>query len=302
MKTQLLTAFSAAVLLLGACAKNDTPDVEHEVINFSGQISQLKATSNPSGASTVWASGDQIGIFMVNHGTTTISENSSNRQYNFNGTVFAPATGQGIYYPVSDSKVDFVAYYPFVPTASLSTVQPIDVSSQNDLSKIDFLWSKATNGVNGFNKSSGTQVPLVFDHKLSKVVIKPTAGTGLDASNADWSAMGVKIKGMQTMSSIDLSTGTLGAASGPADISPFVKASGSTYEAIVLPATYATAGAVRFTFEIGNDTYAWASQANEQFEPGKEYTYTITVHKTGVVLGNVTIKDWDTVSRTGTAD
>jgi hypothetical protein len=114
--------------------------------------------------------------------------------------------------------------------------------------------------------------------------------------------MGVKIKGMQTMSSIDLSTGTLGAASGPADITPFVKASGSTYEAIVLPATYATAGAVRFTFEIGNDTYAWASQANEQFEPGKEYTYTITVHKTGVVLGNVTIKDWDTVSRTGTAD
>ncbi|WP_437920267.1 fimbrillin family protein [Sphingobacterium sp. LRF_L2] len=302
MKTQFLTTLVTGSLLLAACAKNDTPDAEHEVISFSGQISQLKATSNPSGASTVWSSGDQIGIFMVNQGTATISENSDNRQYNFNGTVFAPATGHEIYYPVSDSKVDFVAYYPFVATASLSTVLPIDVSQQNDLSKIDFLWSKATNGTTGFSKTTGTQVPFVFDHTLSKVVIKPTAGTGLDASNADWLAMDVKIKGMNTLSSIDLSTGTLGAASVPADINPFVKATGSTYEAIVLPTTYAAAGAVQFTFEVGSDTYVWSSQANEQFEPGKEYTYTITVSKTGVVLGNVTIEDWGTVSRTGTAD
>lgn len=299
MKSQLIGIAAAAVILLNACSKNESSKEDY-AIKFDGKISQLLATTNPNGSTTNWINGDQIGVFMVNHNTVTIVEGANNRQYNFSGQ-FAAITGQEIYYPVSDDKVNFISYYPYKPTANLSTNLPVDIADQSDLSKIDYLWAKSTNGTAGFSKTTGSKVPLNFEHVMSKIIIKPVAGNGLANATSDWINMSLKIKGMETKTSLDLSTGTLSSSSSILDITPFTKAAGSSYEAIIIPKTYAAAAAISMTFTIGTDTYVWNNQANETFENGKEYTYTITINKTGAELSQITINDWDTVTRTGTA-
>lgn len=299
VKKQIFGLFAVAVLLTTSCSKSavDEPNMS---LSFNGQINTLLATTAPTAASTSWTLGDQIGIFMVDQGTTNVTENNSNKAYRYDGTQFSAITGQEIYYPVSDAKVDFISYYPYSSTASLTNDFTVDVSNQSDLSQVDILYAQATNGTTGFSKLTGTKVPLVFDHVLSKIVIKPVAGEGLEANSSLWENKTVTIKGMQSTASLDLSTGRLADYADPTDIVPFTNT--SSYEAIVLPARFSTARAVQFTFEIGGDTYVWYSQANEQFEAGKVYTYTITVNKTGLALDHVSIKDWDVVTRSGVAD
>lgn len=293
MKTALLSSLALTAVLFASCTKEKGRMEEYQAIQFDARINQQKATSSGSGLlSTSWSANDKIGIFMLDQGSNTVSGGHANRAYSYVGSAFTPDAGQEIYYPVSDSKVDFIAYYPFKAGSAIGTPFPISVASQTDLGAIDVLWVKSTNGTTGFNKSATALVPLAFDHKLSKIVINTSAGAGLSGTAGDWTSMAVKIKGMNSTAVLDLATGIVSGNTAPADIMPFVRSAGAKYEAIVLPETFTAAGAVQITFTIGADTYTWSSQANATFEAGKEYTYNITVSKTGVSLGAVTIVDW----------
>lgn len=299
MKIKLLTACGIAAMLLGSCAKDNNLDQGESSITFNGRV-QKAANVNTT---RTWATNDEIGIFMVDHGTTTISGGHANRQYKTSdGSTFAAVAGNELYYPVSDSKVDFISYYPF--SAGLSTLgnYPVDVSAQTNLAVLDLLWTKADHAGVGYNKTAGSNVPLVFDHKLAKLVIKPNASSGLDGTSTDWKNMGINIVGMNTKADFALSTGVLSNLNSIATITPFLKTAGAEYEAIILPATFAQAGDLKITFLIAGDTYTWNCQAGETFEAGKVYNFTIDVAKTGVTLGNVTINDWIEVLRTGTAN
>ena len=299
MKIKLITACSMAAILLASCAKNKDLNLGDESISFNGKI-QKAANVNTT---RTWANGDQIGIFMVDHGTTTISGGHANRQYETtDGSTFAAVAGNELYYPVSDSKVDFISYYPYAAGVSTLGNYPVDVSAQTNLAVLDLLWAKVDNAGVGYNKTAGSNVPLVFDHKLAKLVIKPNASSGLDGTSTDWKNMGINIVGMNTKADFALSTGVLSNLNSIATITPFLKTAGAEYEAIILPATFTQAGNLKITFLIAGDTYTWNCQAGETFEAGKVYNFTIDVAKTGVTLGNVTINDWIEVLRTGTAN
>lgn len=302
MNRRWLGSLAAFCLLACSCAKDSTTE-EDLTLKFKGKIANLQATTNTGGGlSTTWSNLDDIGIFMVDHNTTNITEQHENRQYSYDGTAFSPVAGHEIYYPVSDTKVDFLAYYPYTNDASLESAFPIDVSKQHNLAAIDVLWAKSNNSNAGFSKTTGLDVPLVFDHKLAKLVIGTVAGEGLDSEDLSWKKMAVQIAGMYTKNNLDLTTGQLGQSSAPAVIVPFVQQEGRKYEAIILPADFTSAGAVSFNFTIGTDTYVWKSGANESFEAGKQYNYSITINKTEVTLDKITIQDWTTVSRTGIAN
>lgn len=302
MKTKLLTALALSVGLFLSCNK-DRDEPEKQAIHFDAHINQQVATSTTGGSLvTNWENSDKIGIFMVNQGTSTITEGHSNRSYTYDGTSFKPDTGNEMFYPVSDARVDFVAYYPHSAGAVLGTAMAISVANQTDLGAIDYLWVKATNGTTGFNKSTGPNVPLNFDHKLCKIVINTLPGAGLTTSTTGWSTMTVTIKGLNTTAVMDLFSGVVSGNAAPVDISPFARTAGAKYEAIVLPETFAAAGAVQFTFAIGSETYTWSSPANEAFAAGLEYTYDITINRVGVTLATVSIKDWVAApDKTGTA-
>lgn len=167
MKTQLLSGTAAIALLFSSCAHDDGDLADRIAIHFNGKINELVATNNTGALSTVWSPNDQIGLFVVDNKTNTITEDNSNRQYTFSGNQFSPIAGNEIYYPVSDTKVDFIAYFPFEVGYTLTTPINLNVANQMDLSQIDFLYAKSDNAGEGFNKTLGRNVPLTFDHKLA---------------------------------------------------------------------------------------------------------------------------------------
>lgn len=300
MKRKWLGSLVAMFMLVSSCSK-DTTSEENNAISFSGKINNLQAIVN-TGVSTGWLPSDQIGVFMLNAGTVIPYDNTVNIPYSFQGGQFGPASaGYQMFYPINDSKVDFIAYYPYVAGRTLVSSVLVDVGTQGNQANIDILYAKSTNSGDGFNKTSGTNVPLTFDHKLSKIVIRPIMGDGMVLS-PEWNLMSILVEGMKTTASLDLSTGTLSSQNTIKNIMPIASVIGTNYEAIVIPQDFSTAGTLKFSFQIGTDKFVWNSPANENFESGKEYTYTIVINKTGVVLGAVTVNNWIFTTRTGIAN
>ena len=303
MKAQLLITAMATALLFSSCGKDPIKsEVVEEAIQFNGKITNQKASTGGLSTTSSWQANQAIGVTMVQLGTPVILEQANNKKYVFNGTSFLPETGQEIYYPVNMLPVDFIAYAPHKSGLNFPGPINIDVAVQSDQAAIDLLWAKSNNGGVGFLKTAGLSVPLTFDHKLSKIIIKPTASAGLSNTDPTWGTMVININGMYTKAIFDLFQGTISTPTVKQGISPKMTAAGQTYEAIVLPGNNPTAGAFSITFVINGNQYTYTSTANEDFEAGKEYTYNLAISKTGVNLGAVTVNDWVTVSRSGLAN
>lgn len=274
-----------AIALLGAitfasCSSDEEVVTnDREIVLFTGDIG---ATASLRASGTTWDSGDGIGIFMVENSTTTISENTVNRQYTTTGNgFFSPETGAEIFFPVS-GLVDFIAYYPYQAGAVLTTPYAVSVASQASPKSIDLLWS---DNAKGYDKDDSS-VPLVFSHQLSKLVLNVSAGNGV---TTPLTGMGVSIIGMNTTASFNLATGALTSAGNVAAITPYTTTDGSEYEAIILPGSY-NAGDLKVTFTVGSDTYTWDVGAIT-FVKGTEYTYNISLSLSGVTISG-TINPW----------
>jgi hypothetical protein len=64
------------------------------------------------------------------------------------------------------------------------------------------------------------------------------------------------------------------------------------YDAIIMPGT-STAGTVKVTFDLGGEIFTWNVGAIT-FEPKKQYSYDVTLTRTGVVVtGEITA--WEEV-------
>jgi len=123
--------------------------------------------------SSVWADGDEMGLFMMASGQSNLSLGMEyNRKYTYSagGAAFF-LSGQPIYYPTT-GQVDIVAYAPYrqVTGNTLS----IDLLDQHDLRSLDLLYSNSSIGI----VKSKEEVDLNFKHMLSKINFNLTAGLG----------------------------------------------------------------------------------------------------------------------------
>lgn len=304
-KKTIVMLSALAALCLTSCNNDDEVSVNEGKVRFTASIGkEAVATPQSRAAGTEWASGDEIGIFMVNHGTTDIADGAENRQYTTaKGTgQFTPVTGNEIYYPMDNSAVDFIAYYPHSDGAQLATVLPIEIAlaqtgdTQRDT---DLMWAKANNATKGYTKDAPTTVDFTFGHCLSKLTMNCT----VDASVGDASLLAdakVTIKGMNTVNTFDLRTATLGATpTTVADIAPRRLSDATvgyhgTYDAIILPAAYAD-NALKVEFTINGETFVWDVEAVE-FKPGHEYIYKVKITRTGVTATG-TITPWTPVDK-----
>lgn len=296
----ILIKSRCAILALGAvvltsCCKNNDPEATASAVCFTATITPQTIATKAAG--TAFTTGDNIGVFMVKAGNMTIAEEADNKQYTLgNSSDFRALPGEEIYFPINGSRVDFIAYYPHLATLS-GWLYNVNVGTQTSQSAIDLLYSRSTTGK---DQNSGS-VPLLFRHELSRVIINTVAGEGF--VSADLAKMSVKIKGMHTQANFDLSTGKLGTSHAPADIVPATTTAGSKYEAIVLPATFATAGSLTMAFALHNtkeEVFVWSCPANETFAPATQYTYTITIARTGVTA-TCSITPWTDIPRIGVA-
>lgn len=274
----------AGVMMLGACSVNDDiNERENQSVRFTAGIGETAtplAASYTRAAGTTWASNDAIGIFMMQSGTAL----AANKQYSVSDIstgALNPELGHEMYYPMDDIPVDFIAYYPYEPGATLATPINVKIGEQTDQPSFDLLYSNNGTG----SKTTTAPVNLEFEHKLAKIVMNTTADANVGTAIT---GMVVKITGMNTKNTFDLTTGSLGATPDtPLSITPQTLTDGSSYDAIIMPGSYA-AGAVTVDFTVGGETFTWTLPTTE-FKGGNEYTYDVTLKRTGVeVTGTIT--------------
>lgn len=306
MRTNFLSVLAITAILFASCSSNEDviPEANDVRVQFSSGVT---ATSRVSGATgTTWDAGDAIGIYMVENGGTTVSGSASNVRYTTaggDGTNPIPFTSTTpISYPASGSSVDFIAYHPHSALTGYS--YSVDVSNQASQTAIDLMTAKADNGGTGYDKTNTSAVNLPFKHQLAKVIVNVEKGASLPV---DLTGLTVKIKGMNTTATFDVSNPASGfsSASTVAAITPLSSAT-NTYEAILLPVTLGNTHVVEFV--IGSVTYTWNMTDNSklgggsitEFESGKKYTFTVTIEAGVKVTG--TIEEWgDGGSGTGSA-
>jgi hypothetical protein len=280
MKKILLFSI-ATVVALPSCVKNDDSADCPVEIRFAGNMTP--AHTRVGGANgELWTQGDHIGIYMIkaNPGTLddTHPENviSANAPYDASAsTATAPLlpVATPLFYPADDSEVKFVAYHPYDRTRVTSDYRlEVDLlNNQGNPSAIDLLY--AFTAGSSYKKSTATEVPLLFEHKLVKLVFTFTYAPGVTAP-AD-NAITAVISGQQPRASLSLRYGNATGVGSQVDIT----ATGTTtrVEAIVAPNPSTEGIVFTFTNAAGSRYTAAAPLLTTGWTGGFRYTYNIVL-------------------------
>lgn len=280
MKTIQIGAIGLLAILAAACAKDDAQSASGPVpVEFSTNINLTRA------ADAAWENDDRIGIFMLRAGSPDVAAQGANRRYcpsPADNSLAPDGTDNTLYFPADGSAVDFLAYYPY--RTLTEPVYPIDVSDQSHQNAIDFLYAARV----GNRTQDDPAVALLFEHRLSKLILEVTSSTG-----ADLTALTARIDGMNTAAAFDLVAGTLGAGSAAGSLAMY--RSGNRFEATLLPATLGDACRVEFT--LGDETFVWQiAQTIPALVGGHKYIYRVKLTPETPVLVPAgvtgTITDW----------
>ena len=285
---RILTLLLAAVGLFTACsegaggeAPDPTPTPKPEPtptqipITLSMQIS--RATEN------AFEQGDAIGVYVVNQPASLANSGNhvNNMRFIYSG-VWTPDSQ--VYWKDETTKADFYCYYPYSSSANVAAHAYATKSDQSSLANYkasDFLWGK-TLGVT----PTSNAVSVTVNHLFSKALIKVQAGDGFTDEQLAASAIGVKICGLKTNSTINLSTGEVTASGDATDVTPYKEA--DSYKALIVPQTVAEGALIVVTI----DGVDYTLTKGFTFKSKTEHTFTVKVTKLSNGL-NVGIGDWD---------
>ncbi|AEC02728.1 fimbrillin family protein [Parasphaerochaeta coccoides] len=179
-------------------------------------------------ADSAWQAGDEVGIYMVEHGALAASDTTGTRANKaYRADASSPISG---FSPVddantltwddfaagADSTFDFISYYPYVSSISDTTALPIDVYpdfGEQDTGKADFLWghSKDVETYGDGIQNNTSMVQLKLDHMLSHVVVNIAPSDSIDKAiiTEDGATLAATVKGVTTHAAINLNTGTV---------------------------------------------------------------------------------------------
>lgn len=280
MKTIGNFGIALLAILATACAKDDAQSASGPVaVKFSTNINLTRA------GDTSWENDDRIGIYMLRAGSAEAVAQGENKRYSpspSDNSLAPDGSENTLYFPEDGSAVDFLAYYPY--RTLTEAVCPIDVSDQSHPAAIDFLYAARVEN----RTQDDPAIALVFQHKLSKLILEVTSTT-----SEDLTALTARIDGMNTAASFDLATGTLGEASAPGSITMF--RSGDRFEATLLPAALTDACSVEFT--LGDETFLWKiAETIPTLVGGHKYIYRVKLTPETPILIPAgvtgTITDW----------
>ncbi|RNC65406.1 fimbrillin family protein [Proteiniphilum sp. X52] len=276
------------LLLLNACdTDRDCPENPLEKGNQVKFQAIIGAASSTRASGTEWNTGDAIGVYALNGGTTLPSgvyDGKENIKYTTPGTGSFTAATVGISFPETGT-LDFIAYYPYQETIN-GYMYNIDVANQSNSAAIDLLYSNDAKGATKGNSS----VSLTFKHMLSMLVLNIGAGDGV----ASLEGLTASIRDLKTDGTFNLANGTLATGSTSATITPAGVVSGTngTLAAILVPGQNLNSS--RIIFSLAGQTYEW-TPGDMALESGKRYTYSLQLSASGVVMlqPEATIIDWE---------
>lgn len=277
---------------LAACSNdnemdNATSNSDLVPLEVTGSINGVKTRVT---ADSQWEEIDQIGITGTSGSLTY-----TNKPYSYySDGSFRKGQGEpDIYF--GGATGTFHAYHPYRKGDS----NIIEEKVGNRVRGHDFLYAKQVE----VEKESPT-LNLQFDHKMCLLKLHMKAGTGF--RDLDFNTMGldgptIGFESVHSSASFNTLTGEV-TPTGTTSITfrpTAYKENGGYYYLIILCPETISDG-MTFTFNARDGVpYTAKLKTNKEgdpnimvMEPGKVYEYTITVGKTGMLPGDVTINDW----------
>ena len=296
MKKFRFLYIAAAALLFAACAN------EEDGIGNNGPVAatvQADIVKNATRATTgnTWSKNDAIGVNVTSTG------------YTIGDNVKYTTTGDGnftsdnpIYFASATEEVQFCAYYPYqgnVDGNGIVNNWNMAEVKEGEPCPADFLFARDATAT-----KSSPQVQFTgdnqFKHCMSMIRLTFRAGKGINANNANLKNK-LKLKGIYKTGSINTLTGEV-TVSGDrgiyeSDVNDKSLKNGVTCEFIVFPQSLDN-NKMDIELEVADNgtintyTASLPSSTNNEFKGGNQYTYTIRICNTGVVIENAGIESW----------
>ena len=250
MKKTLIYA-GLALLTLAACNKN--PKVEPQPVDFSQYAVRVEPVITRA-TETNFEKGDQIGLSIVR----AAGDYATNKQLTYDGTAFS---GDLNWYDEGAEESTLKAYYPYNSTESLPTRFTVQSDQSKGTSASDFVSAVKENVL-----PSANAVPMVFKHRLSRLVVTVKNNSGAEIEK-------VQFQEIIPVALIDENlTAKVDENAKWQTITAF--ADGDKYYAIVpgqtvAPIVAVTAGGKELTQQLVEVT----------LEPGKQYSVSVVVNK-----------------------
>ena len=299
MKKFRFLYIAAAALLFAACAN------EEDGIGNNGPVAatvQADIVKNVTRATTgnTWSNNDAIGVYVTSTG------------YTIGNNVKYTTTGDGkftsdnpIYFADARETVNFNAYYPYqenVDGNGIVNNWNMAEVKEGEPCPADFLFATGATAT-----KSSPQVQFTgdnqFKHCMSMIRLTFKAGKGINANNAILKNQ-LKLKGIYKTGSINTVKGevTISGDRGiyESDVDDKSLKDGVTCEFIVFPQSLDN-NKMDIELDVADNgtintyTTSLGSSTNNEFKGGYQYTYTISINNTGVVIDNAGITKWQTI-------
>ena len=272
--------FFAALVAMTSCSKStlETTSVVDEKLPINISTALTRATD------TEFEVGDKVGLFVVNEPNALVAagNHADNICFSHDG-VWTP--NEVIYWLDKSTKADFYCYYPYADGASTTAHTFATKANQSQLADYkasEFLWGKAE-GVAPTKEA----VDITTYHSFSNAIIILKPGDGFTEDTLAAATKSVKLCGIKTNATIDLSTGEATAAGNTTEVKPYYD--GSKYRALIVPQTTEEGALIVVTV---NDVDYTLSRSMT-FKANKQHKFTVTLNKTSNGV-NVGIGGWET--------
>ena len=263
----------------------DGQDAGRVMMSLSGDIEQQAVTRASDNG---FAADDQVGIWAVNYdgdtpGTLALTGNqATNVRFTFDGTsTWTP--DYDIYYKDKNTKVDLYGIYPY--SSAITSIEALPFEVQEDQSTVsshgnmggyeasDFLWAKREAVT-----PTPSAVQLLFQHRMSCVVVMLNEGTGFAAGEFASLSKAVLINNVKRNATINLATGTVTATGTVPARGTVPAAYEGGFRAIVVPQSVAAASSL-FSITIGGTAYTYSEGATVTYVSGTQHNFAVTINK-----------------------
>lgn len=297
MKTgQCLFAIIFAVCALCACSSGSddngqaTPDEPAPTgklpITISTSVSGVEESRVTDYA---FEAGDEAGLYVVNRradgsAAQLLAQGNhvDNMHFTYNGT-WTPDSP--IYWLDNETHADFYLYYPY--KASVADVEALpfsvaaDQSTEAAYKSGDVVIGSALNVV-----PTESAVSIEAKHVMSQMLVTLEPGNGFAEESLAAADVQVKINGVKTAATANLSTATVTATGSAATVTPLHVE--NAYKALVVPQSVAEGNLITVTVD-GRD---FNLKKAFTFVSGKRHRFTVTLSKTSSGV-NVDINPWE---------
>ena len=297
MKTgQCLFAIIFAVCALCACSSGSddngqaTPDEPAPTgklpITISTSVSGVEESRVTDYA---FETGDEAGLYVVNRradgsAAQLLAQGNhvDNMHFTYNGT-WTPDSP--IYWLDNETHADFYLYYPY--KASVADVEALpfsvaaDQSTEAAYKSGDVVIGSALNVA-----PTESAVAIETKHVMSQMLVTLEPGNGFTEESLAAADVQVKINGVKTAATANLSTATVTATGSAATVTPLHVE--NAYKALVVPQSVAEGNLITVTVD-GRD---FNLKKAFTFVSGKRHRFTVTLSKTSSGV-NVDINPWE---------